>query len=218
MKRWLLFIAILLLISPNLVFAASPKAKHIKVDTDNLDGNLSNADDTVQKALETIDDGEFGVLDATYITQTPNASLTNEQAINGLSDGILKHTSGVLSQATAGTDYFNSDSQIDHDSLTNFTANEHIDWTNSTDNFLTSGSVNVGADLVIETTSTPASASDTGTTGTIEWDSSYIYVCVATDTWKRAALSTWGVAGYLLLDDGVSYILLDDGTSKIVIQ
>jgi hypothetical protein len=23
------------------------------------------------------------------------------------------------------------------------------------------------------------------------WDASYIYVCVATDTWKRAAISTW---------------------------
>lgn len=44
-------------------------------------------------------------LNATYITQTPNASLTAEQAINSLSDGILKHASGVLAQAVAGTDY-----------------------------------------------------------------------------------------------------------------
>lgn len=38
---------------------------------------------------------------------------------------------------------------------------------------------------------TPASASATGTTGTICKDDDYIYVCTATDTWKRAALSTW---------------------------
>ena len=37
----------------------------------------------------------------------------------------------------------------------------------------------------------PASASATGTTGDIAWDMNYIYVCVATDTWKRAALGTW---------------------------
>jgi hypothetical protein len=43
----------------------------------------------------------------------------------------------------------------------------------------------------IATAKTPASASDTGTAGEICWDSSYIYVCTATDTWKRAALSTW---------------------------
>ena len=38
---------------------------------------------------------------------------------------------------------------------------------------------------------TPASASAAGTAGTISYDADYIYVCVATDTWKRTALSTW---------------------------
>ena len=38
---------------------------------------------------------------------------------------------------------------------------------------------------------TPASAGDTGTAGTILYDDNYIYVCTDTDTWKRAALSTW---------------------------
>jgi hypothetical protein len=40
-------------------------------------------------------------------------------------------------------------------------------------------------------TGTPASAGASGTAGDIAWDSSYIYVCTATNTWKRAALSTW---------------------------
>ena len=38
---------------------------------------------------------------------------------------------------------------------------------------------------------TPASASATGSVGTITWDSSYIYVCTATNTWKRVAIATW---------------------------
>ena len=41
------------------------------------------------------------------------------------------------------------------------------------------------------TASTPASASATGTAGTIKWDASYIYVCTATNTWKRVAIATW---------------------------
>lgn len=45
--------------------------------------------------------------------------------------------------------------------------------------------------FTIATSSTPASASATGTTGTIAWDASYIYVCTATNTWKRAAIATW---------------------------
>ena len=45
--------------------------------------------------------------------------------------------------------------------------------------------------LLVSSPSVPATASDTGVAGQIEWDSSYIYVCTATDTWKRTALSTW---------------------------
>lgn len=38
---------------------------------------------------------------------------------------------------------------------------------------------------------TPASAIAAGTAGDICWDASYIYVCVATDTWKRVGIATW---------------------------
>jgi hypothetical protein len=40
-------------------------------------------------------------------------------------------------------------------------------------------------------TATPASASATGAKGTVVWDADYIYVCTATNTWKRAAIATW---------------------------
>jgi hypothetical protein len=38
---------------------------------------------------------------------------------------------------------------------------------------------------------TPASAAATGVKGTIQYDSSYIYICTATNTWKRVAIATW---------------------------
>lgn len=37
----------------------------------------------------------------------------------------------------------------------------------------------------------PASATATGTAGDIRYDSDYIYICTATNTWKRAAIATW---------------------------
>jgi hypothetical protein len=52
------------------------------------------------------------------------------------------------------------------------------------------GSVRIYGDLQL-TTKTPASASATGTVGTITYDADYIYICTATDTWKRVAISTW---------------------------
>ena len=37
----------------------------------------------------------------------------------------------------------------------------------------------------------PASATDTGRLGEIRWTATHVYLCVATNTWVRAALSTW---------------------------
>ena len=52
--------------------------------------------------------------------------------------------------------------------------------------------LDVNADTVrVRTARTPASATATGDAGEICWDANYIYVCTATNTWKRAALSTW---------------------------
>jgi hypothetical protein len=52
--------------------------------------------------------------------------------------------------------------------------------------------LDVNTDTVrVRTARTPASASATGATGEICWDANYIYVCTATNTWKRSALSTW---------------------------
>jgi hypothetical protein len=48
-----------------------------------------------------------------------------------------------------------------------------------------------GDRIRIGTAKTPASATATGTTGEIAWDANYIYVCTATNTWKRTAISTW---------------------------
>lgn len=43
----------------------------------------------------------------------------------------------------------------------------------------------------IASTGAPATASSTGTAGEIRYDSGYVYICIATNTWKRAALTTW---------------------------
>jgi hypothetical protein len=43
----------------------------------------------------------------------------------------------------------------------------------------------------IATAKTPASATAAGVAGEICWDASYVYVCVAANTWKRSAIATW---------------------------
>ena len=51
--------------------------------------------------------------------------------------------------------------------------------------------ITLGDTIRIETQKTPASATAIGTKGDIVHDTNYIYVCTATDTWKRTAISTW---------------------------
>lgn len=59
--------------------------------------------------------------------------------------------------------------------------------TNSPQNLL-----DINSDILrLRTAKTPASAGATGLAGQICWDTNYLYICVATNTWKRIALSTW---------------------------
>jgi hypothetical protein len=37
----------------------------------------------------------------------------------------------------------------------------------------------------------PGTAAAAGVAGTIAWDSGFVYVCIATNTWKRVAIATW---------------------------
>jgi hypothetical protein len=54
----------------------------------------------------------------------------------------------------------------------------------------TTGRVKINGNLEINS-KTPASASATGVVGEIAWDADYIYICTATNTWKRSAIVTW---------------------------
>lgn len=97
---------------------------------------------------------------------TGSSSLYNG-SLNLLGVGAISHTSG------SGTYWVNSG-----DGLKPY----FVTGTGTTYDLTKAYSVNSGA---------PASASATGTTGEIRYDSNYIYICVSTNTWKRTALSTW---------------------------
>ena len=52
--------------------------------------------------------------------------------------------------------------------------------------------LDINSDILrLRTAKTPATAGASGNAGDICWDSSYFYICVATNTWKKAELLTW---------------------------
>lgn len=60
--------------------------------------------------------------------------------------------------------------------------------------------------------SVPSSATATGTAGSIAYDSLFLYVCTASNTWKRAALSTWTPANSYTYTNTTPLAIPDPGT------
>lgn len=57
----------------------------------------------------------------------------------------------------------------------------------------------------------PVSPTSSGIAGQLAYDSDYLYVCIATDTWRRTQLSTWTVSSTPLLDEDGNPLLDEDG-------
>lgn len=52
--------------------------------------------------------------------------------------------------------------------------------------------LSVAADTIrIQTPKTPTAANAPGSQGQIAWDTNYLYVCIATNTWRRTPLTSW---------------------------
>ena len=52
--------------------------------------------------------------------------------------------------------------------------------------------LDIDADAIrLRIDNTPSSATDFGHKGEIRWDANYIYICIATDTWRRIPHDTW---------------------------
>lgn len=45
--------------------------------------------------------------------------------------------------------------------------------------------------LVLPNTAPPTTTTSTGTKGEIRFDGGYVYICTATNTWRRSLLETW---------------------------
>lgn len=48
-----------------------------------------------------------------------------------------------------------------------------------------------GNSIRLRVSSPPSSSTASGNQGEIRWDANYLYVCVAANTWRRAAITTW---------------------------
>lgn len=73
-----------------------------------------------------------------------------------------------------------------------------LNYSGTNDNYIRGGTTTFDTNVVISgnnlnmaTQATPASAGATGVKGDIRHDTDFIYICTATNTWKRVAIATW---------------------------
>jgi hypothetical protein len=146
-------------------------------------------------ALTVSGTGTFG--GAVAINTTSGLSVTGagtqlatfESSVNGAVVELMtkgKNSVGTARQANMGINRFADDVW----SLSNGTT-EHLRVSLSTGAATFAGAVTIAGTVIHTLSATPASASATGTVGTMSWDANYIYICTAANTWKRVAIATW---------------------------
>jgi len=134
------------------------------------------------------------------LNSTDFVNLTDTQTIGGVktfSDDIKLTSNKRLVLSTGGY------SSIEFDTVgsVNWDANNIIYVSQGTKHFFLDDNGEL-AEVVADTftgnsfrlnalNNAPASSTSTGTTGEIRYTADYIYVCVATNTWKRSNLTNW---------------------------
>ena len=128
-------------INLNTAHRTSNGSDHSFLDQSVVSGSspvFSNANMTGNISVWTNDSG--------YITATLTQEQVEDYAGNLVSNATGTHTGITITYQDADGDM---DFVVDHDAAQNFVADEHIDWTNASDNFLTTGTLNCGGPLTI---------------------------------------------------------------------
>lgn len=128
----------------------------------------------------------FGKITIDKSTGVVTISTANIPAFNTLNFGtLLDISTNTSSNRTTFNLLSNSDIFLNDDGTTFATFS-------STNQEIYSDNLKANKFKVSALNTAPSSSSDTGVLGEIRFTDEYIYVCVATNTWKRANLTTWG--------------------------
>lgn len=142
------------------------------------------------------------------ITTTGTITVTNT-GVTRLTAGtgivLTSNTGAITISATAagggGGSAAGNTGEIQFNLSDNFSSSSNLSY-DSSNNILNVGNLLlIGSNSAVtyanglmaasQITSVPSTAASTGIKGQIAFDTSHIYICIATDTWMRAAIATW---------------------------
>jgi hypothetical protein len=130
---------------------------------------------------------DLGILSTAH-TQFPGYGLPGDAFLRSSAQaGNLNFISGNSSMSIR---FFGGRNATQTPTLVLFSSNAGINVDSPT--FSSGSGLDIGGqNLRIRSSRTPASSSATGNVGEICWDANYIYVCTATNTWRRVAINAW---------------------------
>ena len=160
----------------NLNFANVTTALQIPVTK--VAGRTGNILLTVNDVTGAVSIGSLNSLVANSIVAMNSSTIAN----------LMNQNSAVLSTAEAYTNSAISNLAIQSETFTT----ESIASLFTISNVISSTTdLSISGNLIISNDYIPSSPNAAGTTGQIAFDSNYIYVCIAENTWLASAVSTW---------------------------
>lgn len=154
----------------------------------NITGTLT----TVQANLDQLGTYILGTVPTNIITLQTNAA-TQSDLIIGINANVITANVGMKGY-------------VDNQTYSNVNVSQYLPTYNGnigelnlngdidivgTLSVIGAGNLTVTGSTFLANVKVPTLANSSGTAGQITWDSSYIYVCIAANNWRRANLAIW---------------------------
>ena len=130
---------------------------------------------------------------ADFIATAPNGTDTSKYIDMGINGNNFSSSAWTVSGANDGYVYINQGNLTLGTDTAGTTVKIHVGGTLAGNVITTfsNSNVTIGGNLIVSNVYIPTANNSVGTTGQISYDSSYVYVCIANNTWRRANISTW---------------------------
>jgi hypothetical protein len=133
------------------------------------------------------------LVSADVIATAPNGTDTSRFIDMGINGNNWSSSAWTVSGANDGYVYINQGNLTLGTETAGTTVKVHVGGTLAGNVITTfsNSNVTIGGNLIVSNVYIPTANNSVGTTGQISYDSSYVYVCIANNTWRRANLAIW---------------------------
>lgn len=128
-----------------------------------------------------------------FIATAPNGTDSTRYIDMGINGNNYSSSSWTVSGPNDGYVYINSGNLTLGTDTVGTTVKVHVGGTLSANVVTTfsNSNVTISGNLIVSNSYVPTANNSVGTKGQISYDSSYVYVCIADNTWRRANLAIW---------------------------